>query len=334
MGAVCAGVVTLAAALVPSAQAAISVNDEGNHGPTQPNLAAAALVQMQNPSIMPEGVNTGCVPEDGRNPVVLIHGMNSNPYGSFASLGPALAGDGRCVYASTYGKYDGPLPVTSNIEGIYGLKPAAESLAEITADIEAVKAHTGAQHVDLVGYSLGGALATMYAKQAGAEGVGTVVTLGGAIHGTSLLGLSRYAQEANAAGMPVYPAADSIFGEVAKELLAGSDTMNALADGGVEAEGVNYVSISSRTDMVVTPLANSQFTGPNATALVLQDGCSQDMSSHLGLPFSPRAISLTRQALGATVDAACGPGLMLSADMSGMGSSYDHRDIAAPFSSS
>ncbi|WP_151529564.1 MULTISPECIES: triacylglycerol lipase [Corynebacterium] len=333
-GAVCAGVITIAAVLVPSVQATIVVSDEGNHGPTQPNLAAAALVQMQNPSVMPEGVNTGCVPQEGQNPVVLLHGMNSNPYGSFAALGPALAVDGRCVYAPAYGKYDGPLPVTSNVEGVYGLKPASESLAEVAADIEAVKAHTGAKKVDIVGYSLGGTLASMYAKQVGSEGVGTVITLGGAIHGTNLLGIARYAQEANAAGIPVYPAIDRIFGEVAKDLLAGSDAMNALAEGGIEVEGVRYVSISSRTDTVVTPMANSQFDGPNSTALVLQDGCSQDLASHLGLPYSPRAISLTRRALGADVDIACGPGLMLSADMSGTGSSYDQRDITVPFSSS
>ncbi|WKD61870.1 Lipase EstA precursor [Corynebacterium ciconiae DSM 44920] len=312
----CAGVITLTAALVPSAHAAVSVSDEGNHGPAKPNLAAAAFTQMRNPSVMPEGVNTGCVPEDGRNPVVLIHGMGSNPYGSFSALGPALAADGRCVYAPTFGKYEGSRPLISNVEGVYGLKPASESLAEISADIDAIKAHTGAAQVDIVGYSLGGALAAMYAKQVGAEGVGTVVTIGGVIHGTNLLGLSHFVHEAEEAGLPMYEASDRLLGGAAKDLLEGSHAMDTLGDGGVEAEGVNYISISSTSDITVTPLQNSQFHGPGSTAIVVQDGCSKDRSSHIGLPYSPRAISLTRRALGADVEPVCGSGAPSSSERS------------------
>ncbi|MEW4990174.1 hypothetical protein [Corynebacterium sp. 045007] len=83
--------------------------------------------------------------------------------------------------------------------------------------------------------------------------------------------------------------------------------MAKMNEGGLEQPGVNYVAISTQVDEAVTPMAASQWQAPTSNNILLQDGCSADLSGHIGLTFSPRAIAQVANALGRNVEVPCVP---------------------------
>ena len=85
-------------------------------------------------------------PADGP-PVVLLHGTDSSAYADFSGLAPTLAGQGFCVYAINYGGAVGA--TTLGTEDIRLGAPA------VRAFVDQVRAWTGADRVDVVGYSQG-----------------------------------------------------------------------------------------------------------------------------------------------------------------------------------
>lgn len=277
--------------------------------PPQDNISAAIAHGMEAKDASPSGANEPCTPAPGENPVVLIHGMTSTPYGSFSAIAPALKSQGKCVYAFTYGRYNDPATGSSVMGGIPGfnggLGPMDQSLAEVSEQIQRVKENTGAEKVDLVGWSQGGSLATAYAKQTGGKDVGTVVSLAGVLRGTSMLGLANIHHELVQAGLPIPQAVNGVLGAAGNDLLEHSDFMTRLKDGGLEVDGVRYVSISTLFDEAATPLGNSQYSSGDYQNLVLQDGCPSDAAAHLGAPYDPRSIALIQNALGGNVPVPC-----------------------------
>ncbi|MCF4007722.1 alpha/beta fold hydrolase [Corynebacterium uropygiale] len=275
----------------------------------QDNISAAIAHGMAAQDASPSGANEECTPRPGENPVVLIHGMVSTPYGSFAALAPALKAQGKCVYSFTYGRYNSPASGSSAMGFVPGfdggLAPMDKSLAEVTEHIQRVKEHTGAEKVDIVGWSQGGSLATAYAKQSGGKDVGTVVSLAGVLRGTSMLGLANLHHEFAQLGLPISQAVDLTLGASGNDLLEHSDFMTRLKDGGLEVDGVHYVSIATLFDESANPLGNDQYSSKDYQNIVLQDGCPSDASDHLGVPYDPRSIALTQNALGGNVPVPC-----------------------------
>ncbi|WPF66997.1 esterase/lipase family protein [Corynebacterium sp. 22KM0430] len=242
--------------------------------------------------------------------MIFIHGMSANFYQTYASFAPYIAAQGKCVYGMNYGAFNGSegtegSSLAGSIPGAGALAPMSSSLEVVTEQIERVKKNTGAAEVDLVGYSEGGSLAAAYTKNVGGQGVGTVVTLAGVLRGTSMLGLSTVATGLNNAGSSVDPAIDAIMGPGARDLLEHSDFMVNLREGGIEVPGVRYVAISTLFDEAATPLSHTQFSGGDYRNILLQEGCVQDRSDHLGITFSPRAYALTANALGRNVEVPC-----------------------------
>ncbi|MDO4928109.1 MAG: alpha/beta fold hydrolase [Corynebacterium sp.] len=271
--------------------------------PESTNVAQAMLTARNADKPSPLGANEVCTPAPGENPVILLHGMNSDAYGSFARLSPALKEAGKCVYAFTYGEYD--LSLMGKMPGFNGMAPLEDSLVEVGSYVDAVRANTGAEKVDLVGYSAGGSLSVAYAKQQGAAVVGNVVTIAGVNRGTSLLGLSQLERILAKNGLQVVNATDRLIGPVGGDLLENSDFMMRLKDGGIEAPGVHYAAISTLYDEAATPLSNTQFSSGNYENIVVQNGCAQDRADHLSLPYDPRAIAYTVNALGGDVQVPC-----------------------------
>ncbi|WP_227659052.1 MULTISPECIES: triacylglycerol lipase [unclassified Corynebacterium] len=316
-----AGVATPAVA-VPEVPATGSVAGEARSGevldwtgmgphvaPTDNVVASmAAQAKYTNPS--PINTNVECTPAPGENPVIFIHGMSANFYQTYASFAPYIAAQGKCVYGMNYGAFNGAegtegSSLAGSIPGADALAPLDSSLAEVTEQIERVKKNTGATEVDLVGYSEGGTLAAAYTKNVGGKGVGTVVTLAGVLRGTSMLGLSTVVNGLNNAGSSVDSVIDKVVGPGARDLLEHSEFMVGLREGGIEVPGVRYVAISTLFDEAATPLSHSQFSGGDHRNIVLQEGCVQDRSDHLGITFSPRAYALTANALGRNVEVPC-----------------------------
>lgn len=282
----------------------------GPHVAPVDNIVASMATQAKYTNPSPINTNVQCTPAPGENPVIFIHGMSANFYQSFASFAPYLAAQGKCVYGMNYGAFNGGegtegSSLAGSVPGAGALAPMASSLVEVTEQIERVKKNTGAAEVDLVGYSEGGSLAVAYTKNAGGQGVGTVVTLAGVLRGTSMLGLSTLATGLDNAGSSPHPAIDKIMGPGADDLLEHSDFMVNLREGGLEVPGVRYVAISTLFDEASTPLSHSQFSGGDHQNIVLQEGCVQDRSDHLGITFSPRAYALTAHALGRDVEVPC-----------------------------
>ena len=61
--------------------------------------------------------------------------------------------------------------------------------------------------------------------------------------------------------------------------------------------GVTYAVIATRHDQIVTPYTTQYLSGANVTNITIQDGCTQDRSDHLQIPYSPRALDHMLNAL-------------------------------------
>lgn len=289
----------------------------GAQGPVRSTLATAWVASFPDPTISPAGANEACTPREGENPVILIHGMNSNSYGSFAALSPYLKEQGKCVYAMNYGATDGSseeagYAIAGTGGRLQGLANMDTSVAQVAEHIQQVRENTGAAEVDLVGYSGGGTVAAAYTKSVGGEGVGTVVSLAGVYRGVSAFGWAMIQDALVRKGVPADQAVALAAGHTAVDLLAGSDFLTRLNAGGVEVPGVHYVAISSTYDSTTAPVSNTQFLSYDSHNIVLQDGCAQNHADHLGVPFDTRAMAFVAQALGADVTVPCQASSLLS----------------------
>lgn len=232
----------------------------------------------------PPGINRDdCRPTPDRpNPVILVHGTGLNGGNSWATYGAALAAEGFCVWAPTVGAPAG-MGSTGGLDSLTGA-----SAPQLVAEIDRVRALTGADRVDLVGHSQGAIVASFVAATARADAVRTVVTLG--------------ADPAKSGeGPPEFVTAT--LGVLSAETTRrdAEATLAWLGDEGVPyARGVRYVAVSSDYD---------ELTGPVAAPVVpefvdlqvvrLQDGCEADRSGHLTVLASPRAVDLVVDALDA-----------------------------------
>ena len=218
-------------------------------------------------------------------PVILVHGTGLGGGNSWATVGAALAAEGYCVWAPTVGAPAGPGGAPGSLGGLDSLTGA--SAPQLVAEIDRVRALTGADQVDLVGHSQGAIITSFVAATARTEAVRTVVALG--------------ADPARAgAGPPEFvPAATSTLSAETAQRDAEA-TLAWLGEEGVPfARGVRYVAVSSDYD---------ELTGPVVAPIVpdfvdlqvvrLQDGCEVDRSGHLTVLASPRAVDLLVDALG------------------------------------
>ncbi|MEU9823452.1 esterase/lipase family protein [Pseudonocardia alni] len=250
-------------------------------------VAAMAGVASAAPSY---GVNDwSCRPADdtGARPVVLVHGLGANDRTNFATLAPALAAAGHCVFSETYGT--GAYGPT-----VGGLAPMQDSAAQLGRFVERVRAATGAEKVDIVGHSEGSTVPAYYLKfLGGAAVVDTVVGFGSNYRGTTLAGLARLAAQLRLGGALAAGGCPAC-----AQYLPGSDFLDQLNEGGgVVVDGPRYVSIVTRFDEVVTPYTSGLLDDPRATDIILQDRCPADVSGHLALAVDPNVAALVRQAL-------------------------------------
>lgn len=277
--------------------------------PTAPTTAAptadqvpwrwwdGAAHQLTNGLADPPGLNRDdCRPTAERpNPVILVHGTGLNGGNSWATVGAALAAEGFCVWAPTVGAPPGPGGGAGSVGGIDSLTGA--SAPQLAAEIDRVRALTGAEQVDLVGHSQGAIIASFVAATARADAVRTVVTLG--------------ADPARSGDGPpefVTAATETFSADTAQR--DAEATLAWLGEEGVPfVRGVRYVAVSSDYDELTGPVVAP--TVPDWVDLQvvrLQDGCEVDRSGHLTVLASPRAVDLVVDALAAPVSGTGDPG--------------------------
>ena len=141
----------------------------------------------------------------------------------------------------------------------------------------------GAPSVDVVGYSAGGVVALLWAREDdGSAKARRVVTLGSPFHGTRLA-------SAAAGFLPgACPAA-------CQQLVPGSPLLGRL-DSGAVPHRPRWLSLWTTGDEVVIPPDSARL--PGAINVPIQSICPGHQVSHTQLPTDPVVISLVLQAIG------------------------------------
>lgn len=249
-------------------------------GPAQPNIIAAAIYSVAQPTLAPPGANDwNCTPSAAHpNPVLLSNGTTANAYENWAGLSRRLADEGYCVFAGNFGGSPGAFLQT--------VGPIAGTAGQMASFGDKVLKATGAAKLDVVGHSQGGMNPRYWIKNlGGADKIGKLIGLSPSNYGTSLFGLLSAIQ--------AIPPARDLVGAVCpacNEQSTGSAFLTDLNAGGDTVPGVDYTVIQTRYDEVVTPYTNAYLKpAPNVRNVLLQNVCALDFTDHLGIPYDPIA---------------------------------------------
>lgn len=256
-------------------------------------LPQALLNYVLSPAEVAGANNWECMPSRQHPaPVVLVHGTGENLGYAWAALAPMLANAGYCVFAFNYGMNE----LSLGRQG--GLTDIHSSALTMNEFIENVRRVTKSRQVDLVGHSQGGVLANYYLKRmGGASKVRRVVGLAPSNHGAGLDGLVALGRTLNLLGLTQKTLTAARVPSVAQQQL-GSPFMNALFADGDTVPGPMYITISTKSDRVLTPYTAAFLRGPNATNVVIQDQCPADRVGHLQVLFDRPALQNVVNALG------------------------------------
>ena len=141
----------------------------------------------------------------------------------------------------------------------------------------------GAPSVDVIGYSAGGVVALLWAREDnGSDKARRVVTLGSPFHGT------RLAADATGFLPGACPAA-------CQQLVPGSPLLAQLTHTAVPSRP-RWLSLWTTDDDVVLPADSARLAG--AVNVPIQSVCPRHQVSHTHLPTDPVVIDLVLQALG------------------------------------
>ena len=239
------------------------------------------------PGASPPGANDfTCKPSAAHpDPVILVHGLGATMGENWGTMSPLLKNHGYCVFALTYGLDPGE-------QYVGGVQRMEDSSAQLATFVDRVLAATGAAKVDLVGHSEGTVMPQYYLKfRGGAAKVAKYVAITPLYHGTTLLGIGAFLA-ALIAAFPTYAAAFNTFFDQycgsCEEFLRGSPFLTHLyADGVYAVPGVQYTTIMTRYDELVTPYTSGRIIAPNVTNIVVQNQCPIDLAEHLAVAFDP-----------------------------------------------
>ena len=207
-------------------------------------------------------------------PVLLVPGYGGSTR-SLQALADRLTATGRDAEV---------VPVPNG--GTGDLDASADALA---AAVDAALDRTGAESVDVVGYSAGGVIARLWAADGGADQARRIVTLGSPHHGTTVADL--------AAGF--VPAECP---EGCQQLTTDSELLAELNAGDETPAGPTWVSVWSTADATVTPPDSARLEG--ALDLSVQSVCADSQVTHGQLPTDAlvQAIVLAELAAGDPVE--------------------------------
>nr|WP_255450443.1 alpha/beta fold hydrolase [Skermania sp. ID1734] len=266
--------------------------------PVDYNFFAGIPDELTHPGgSLPGSNDWNCKPSpEHPNPVVLVHGTGGGAQTNWGVYAPLLANEGYCVYALTYGNYTNlPWPISA----IGGMRPMEQSAAELSAFVDRVLAATGANRVDIVGHSQGTLMPTYYVKHlGGAAKIDKYISLAPLWNGSNAAGggdIAAFARRLGAADV-LNSSVGALCGACV-EFLTGAPFMQDLQSGGIYAPNITYTNITTAYDEAVVPYTSGLLAAPNATNIVVQNGCAQDYSDHAGLAGSPRAAAFVLNAL-------------------------------------
>jgi triacylglycerol lipase len=226
-------------------------------------IVVTVVVTVTRPSTKP-------VSQQDPGPVLLIPGYGGSTT-SLNVLAAFLRGKGKDV------------TVVSLPDGGQGdLNVQAQTLA---SSVDTVLRRTGADSVDVVGYSAGGVVARLWVRDhGGASRARRVITLGSPQHGTDVAGLAG----------SLLPGACPV---ACQQLEPSSSLLAGLNSGDETPPGPTFVSVWTTHDDVVLPPDSASLQG--ALDLTVQSVCPNDQVQHSGLPTDPTVEAITIAELAA-----------------------------------
>ncbi|RYY48032.1 MAG: lipase [Actinomycetales bacterium] len=206
--------------------------------------------------------------QDELGPVLLVSGYG----GRVASLDPlrdALRSAGRDVEV-----------LEPEGDGRGDLRAQAAALGR---SVDAALERTGADSVDVVGYSAGGVVARLWVRdQGGADVARRVLTIGSPHHGTDVAALAVEI----AGSCPT----------ACEQLVPDSDLLRGLNAGDETPDGPEWVALRSDADRVVVPTDSAMLDG--ALNLRVQRLCPGSTTPHRALPGDAAVLATVASALG------------------------------------
>ncbi|GAA5053814.1 alpha/beta fold hydrolase [Nocardia callitridis] len=260
--------------------------------PAQQTRQDASTYLRSHDDAVPLGANDiGCVPGVRHpRPVVLAHGTDSSAYADWAAIAPDLAADGFCVFALNYGGRPGAER--------FGTEDVVLSAYQVGEFVDQVLAWTGAQKVDLVGFSQGATVTRYYVNKLGGAGnVDLWVGLASPSYGGDMYGLVPIAESIPGA-LQAFAAVTSV---AVVQQAQGSPVITDLNAGGDTVPGVRYVTVGSRVDEMIQPFGNIALRGEGARNIAVQDRCPEDLTGHFQMVYDPYVRGLLRHLLDPTI---------------------------------
>jgi triacylglycerol esterase/lipase EstA (alpha/beta hydrolase family) len=231
-------------------------------------------------------------PEHPR-PVVLVHGTFGNRGYTWTKAAPLLRQNGYRIFRLDYGRHLNPV--------LFGVGDIRESARQLGEFVDAVLRRTGAEQVDMVGFSQGGMMPRYYIQAlGGAPKVHHLVGIAPGTRGVTVQGLMRLARQIPGAKELVEQGPVHVTVPAWPQLQSDSEFMRELAALGETSEGVRYTVIATRYDDVVTPYescALKEIEGHHVRNLVLQDIDPDDHTPHASMPYNPTVLQEVLKAL-------------------------------------
>ncbi|WP_216205140.1 esterase/lipase family protein [Amycolatopsis aidingensis] len=256
-----------------------------------PAATAAAEVPPAQENPAPLGANDwSCKPTAKHpRPVILLHGFSAPSAGHWSAFSPYLKANGYCVFTITYGSIRLPI-----VDLVGGFKPIQYSARQLDMFVDKVRSATGSSTVDLVGHSEGGIMPRYYLKNlGGASKVDNFVAWAPPNHGTSLSGLYELAKQIPGFDEVLLPTVC----EVCTQLVTGSPFIEELNSPTETVGDVHYTVLTSKYDVLVTPIETSYLDGPNVDNISVQDVNPKATPGHITMAFSPTVFAITNRAL-------------------------------------
>jgi triacylglycerol lipase len=224
-------------------------------------LAAVIAVALHRGPKAPTRTN----PQDVVGPVLLVPGYGGSTR-ALESLADVLRAAGRTAIVVIL-----PGDGTGDLD---------QQAAVLTRAAQSARSQTGAATVDVVGYSAGGVVARLWARDhGGAAAARRIVTLGSPQHGTDLASL---AGSLVPGGCPI----------ACQQLATDSPLLDRLNTGQETPTGPTFVSIWTADDKTVIPPDSARLVG--ALNLSVQSVCSSARVSHGDLPTDPLVVQMVR----------------------------------------